>query len=78
METGWSAFFWGWAAAGLLVLAALQLAYRWRERKAWKARRRRSALFRCEGCGHVYLGAKDVPLEACPACGKLNESVRGV
>lgn len=79
MTTGWSGLFWGWTGGGLALLAGLQLGYRWRERKARKARDRgTSALFRCAGCGHVYPGREDVPLEACPACGKLNESVRGV
>jgi hypothetical protein len=33
-------------------------------------------IYRCSSCGHVYVGARDVPMSRCPKCGTFNEAVK--
>jgi ribosomal protein L37AE/L43A len=33
-------------------------------------------LYRCKGCGNVYVEARDVPMARCPQCDRFNEMVR--
>lgn len=37
---------------------------------------RRTAIYRCESCGHVYEDVRNLPLSTCTRCGTLNEAVR--
>jgi rRNA maturation endonuclease Nob1 len=43
-------------------------------------RRRRKnenkAVYRCDGCRHIYTALSRTPLARCPQCGKQNEPVR--
>ena len=41
-----------------------------------RLRPRRTAIYRCEACGHVYEDSRNVPLSTCARCGTLNEAVR--
>ena len=45
-------------------------------RVARHAVRRRTRIYRCEVCEHVYGDDRDVPLARCPRCGCLNEAVK--
>jgi len=45
-------------------------------RVARHAVRRRTRIYRCDVCEHVYGDDRDVPLARCPRCGCLNEAVR--
>ncbi|HBA83301.1 MAG TPA: hypothetical protein DCZ95_04320 [Verrucomicrobia bacterium] len=33
-------------------------------------------IYRCSGCGHVYVDDRDVPLARCNRCGIMNEAVK--
>jgi hypothetical protein len=33
-------------------------------------------IYRCPGCGHVYVEGRDVPMSRCPRCDRLNEAIR--
>ena len=37
---------------------------------------RRSRIYRCAGCGHVYADHRDRPLCRCLKCGAMNEALR--
>ena len=37
---------------------------------------RRSRIYRCAGCGHVYADHRDRPLCRCHKCGAMNEALR--
>ena len=39
-------------------------------------RERRTRIYRCQVCEHVYVDDRDVPLARCPRCGCLNDAVR--
>ena len=68
---------WLWVVAGLAALAALGLFYAVRDARHQRRRRRRKMrLFCCAKCGRVYVGGRGEPSAACPACGRMNNSVR--
>ena len=33
-------------------------------------------IYRCTGCGHVYVDDRDVPLARCERCGRMNDAVK--
>ena len=37
---------------------------------------RRSRIYRCAGCGHVYADYRERPLCRCVKCGAMNEALR--
>jgi hypothetical protein len=45
-------------------------------RLARRAQERRTRIYRCAVCTHVYVDDRDVPLARCPRCGCLNEAIR--
>ena len=45
-------------------------------RLAHGVRERRSRIYRCQVCEHVYVDDRDLPLARCPRCGCLNDAVR--
>lgn len=68
---------WLWVVAGLAGLAALGLFYVVRDARLLRRRRRRKMrLFCCGKCGRVYVGGRGEPAAPCPACGRMNNSVR--
>ncbi|MFH0880285.1 MAG: hypothetical protein V2A34_11280 [Lentisphaerota bacterium] len=59
----------------LVMLMAGWLYYAIRQGKTIR-RPTRSRIYRCLGCGHVYVDERDVPLARCPRCSGMNEAVR--
>ena len=59
----------------LAALLAAWLYYALRQGRS-VPRPARSRIYRCTGCGHVYMDERDVPLARCPRCGDMNEAVR--
>ncbi len=60
----------------LVLLATLYYAIR---RYRWIPRRHAAPnVFRCSGCGHVYLDRRNLPMSECDKCGTMNESVKNL
>jgi len=74
-QTAYQLWFWP-LAAQLVLLAGLSYYYQQR-RHAFRRRGGRARLYRCGGCARVYEDRRNVPLSACPGCGRLNEAVTG-
>ena len=62
-------------AFNLAVLFCCHLYYS-AVRIARRAQERRTRIYRCAVCTHVYVDDRDVPLARCPRCGCLNEAIR--
>jgi hypothetical protein len=46
-------------------------------RKLWSEKPMpRGRIYRCAGCGHVYVETRDVPMSMCSQCGRFNEAVK--
>jgi len=58
----------------LVAIFACWLYYSLRQRVP--APPRRSRIYRCAGCGHVYADHRDRPLSRCLKCGAMNEPLR--
>jgi hypothetical protein len=37
---------------------------------------KKTKIYRCLKCGHVYIEIRDVPLAKCTRCGSMNEAVK--
>lgn len=61
-------------ALTLIGLLVLVLAYRIRDRS--RRRREKHYIYRCKNCEYIYLLSKNIPMQSCPRCGKLNEVFR--
>jgi hypothetical protein len=65
------------ALALALVLAALfTLAAAYDFRTFRRRESKRKAVYRCDGCRHIYVNPQRTPLARCPRCGQQNEPVR--
>ena len=59
----------------LVLLFACSLYYA--SRRPGPARKpKKSKIYRCLNCGHVYTETRDVPLAKCTRCGSMNEAVK--
>jgi len=58
----------------LIVVFACWLYYTMRQRALPLPRR--SRIYRCVACGHVYADYRDRPLSRCLKCGAMNEALR--
>ena len=65
----------GPVAVNLVGIFALWLYYS--RRNVWPARPlQRGKIFRCGGCGIVYVDGRDLPMARCPRCSVFNEAIR--
>lgn len=58
----------------LVAIFACWLYYALRQRSPVAPRR--SRIYRCADCGHVYADHRDRPLGRCGKCGAMNEALR--
>ena len=58
----------------LIAVFACWLYYTLRQRPPVLSRR--SRIYRCVNCGHVYSDYRDWPLHRCSKCGAMNEALR--
>lgn len=75
MEVSWLMIFYVPLAVNLLVVSMVGLFYFIRRYEP-HVRYANERIYRCAGCGHVYVDSRKMPLLRCPRCDSLNEAVR--
>lgn len=58
----------------LLITGLLSLFYTLRSMH--RPLRSQESIYECAHCGHVYVIARNRPMDRCPRCGTLNDAVR--
>jgi Zn finger protein HypA/HybF involved in hydrogenase expression len=61
-------------AVPLVTTALLALCYSMRG--LHRPVRSQESIYKCVHCGHVYVIARNRPMDRCPRCGTLNDAVR--